>query len=137
MVTQTVVLELPEQLYRHVEGRAARAHRTIEDELLAAMALAFPEAATLPDDLAEAIASLALLDDEDLFRAARSHLATEAATELEELLLKRQREGLTAPEEATLSSLTRQYERAMLIRAQAAVLLKERGHDVSTLLTRR
>jgi hypothetical protein len=31
--------------------------------------------------------------------------------------------------------LVRHYERAMLVRAQAAKLLKERGYDVSTLLT--
>ena len=29
--------------------------------------------------------------------------------------------------------LVRQYERAMLVRAQATVLLKQRGHDVSEL----
>jgi hypothetical protein len=88
----------------------------------------------LPMDLAEAISPLALLDDEGLWRAARSHLSTEAAEQMERLHLKCQRESLTESETQTLAGLVRQYERAMLIRAQATALLKKRGHNVSELL---
>jgi len=77
-----------------------------------------------------------LLDDEALWRAARGSLPAAAATQMEDLHLKRQREGLTDSEVKTLDGLVRQYERTMLVRAQAAALLKERGHDVSQLLTR-
>jgi hypothetical protein len=52
---------------------------------------------------------------------------------MENLHLKRQREGLTEVEAQSLVGLVRQYERAMLVRAQATVLLKQRGHDVSEL----
>ena len=37
--------------------------------------------------------------------------------------------------DAARTRLIREYEQTMLIRAQAARLLKDRGHDVSTLLT--
>jgi hypothetical protein len=57
-----------------------------------------------------------------------------AAAELEALHLKRQREGLTDVETQTLARLVRQYERAMLVRAQAAALLKQRGYDVAELI---
>ena len=73
-------------------------------------------------------------NDEALWLVARSRLAEEAAAHLEELHLKRQREGLTEAEALTLAGLVRQYERAMLVRAQAAALLRQRGHDVSELL---
>jgi hypothetical protein len=53
---------------------------------------------------------------------------------MERLHLKHQRERLTEGETQTLAGLIRQYERAMLIRAQATALLKERGHNVSELL---
>jgi hypothetical protein len=43
--------------------------------------------------------------------------------------------GLTEQQEREAAALIRQYERAMLIRAQAAALLKQRGHDVAGLLT--
>jgi hypothetical protein len=88
----------------------------------------------LPADLTEAISPLALLDDAELWRAARSRLADETAAQLEDLHLKRQRDGLTPAEEQTLAGLVRQYERVMLVRAQAAALLKQRGHDVTELL---
>ncbi len=135
-MTQTVVLELPDQLYRHLEGRAAQTRRTVADELLLALIDALPEAAGLPDDLAATLAALDLLGDDDLWRAAQSQLTLEAAAELEDLHLKQQREGLTALEMQDQATLTQHYERAMVVRARSVALLKERGRDVSGLLHR-
>jgi hypothetical protein len=134
MTSQSVTLNLPGPLYDRPKRRAEQSHRTVEAELLEVVASAVPVADDLPVELAEAISSLALLDDEALWRAARSHLPTEAAEQMECLHLKRQKEGLTETETRTLAGLVRQYERAMLIRAQAMALLKERGHDVSEFL---
>ena len=134
MTVQTVTLNLPGALYSRLKHRAEQAHRSIEAELLEVVATAVPLADELPAELAEAIAPLALLDDEALRRAARSHLPAEVAAQLERLHLKRQREGLTESESQTLAGLVRQYERAMLVRAQAAALLKQRGLDVSDLV---
>jgi hypothetical protein len=106
----------------------------VEAELLEVVASAVPVADDLPVDLAQAISPLALLDDEALWRAARSHFPAEAVAQMEQLHLKRQREGLTGSEAETLAGLVRHYERAMLVRAQAAALLKERGYDVAELL---
>jgi hypothetical protein len=94
-----------------------------------------PIANQLSADLEAAISPLGLLDDEALWRAARSTFPPDAARQLEELHLKRQYEGLTEAEAQTTAALVQQYERAMLVRAQAATLLKHRGHDVSGLLT--
>jgi hypothetical protein len=44
-------------------------------------------------------------------------------------------QGLTEAEVQEAATLLRQYERVMLVRAHAAALLKQRGHDVSSLLT--
>jgi hypothetical protein len=85
----------------------------------------------LPPDLAEAISPLSLLDDEALWRAARRQFPS--AAELEELHLKRQREGLTEAETKVLADLMRQYEHVLLVRSQAIALLHQRGHDVSHL----
>lgn len=48
---------------------------------------------------------------------------------------KRDVEGLTAAEQEILATLLRQYERYMLVRARAAELLQEHGHDVSSLIS--
>lgn len=81
------------------------------------MATAVPVGDDLPAELAEVISSLALLDDEALWRVARSHLPAEAVAQMEDLHFKRQREGLTDAEAETLKGLVRQYERTMLVRA--------------------
>jgi hypothetical protein len=130
MSAQTVSLNLPSALYARLKHRAEQSRRSIEAELLEVVVTAVPLADELPPDLNEAVSPLALLDDGDLWRAARSGLASEAATEMERLHLKRQSEGLSESETQTLAGLVRQYERAMLVRAQAAALLKQRGHDV-------
>jgi plasmid stability protein len=135
MTIQRVTLELPELLYQRLKDRAVQAHRTVEDEMLDVLATSVPIADELPADLDQAISPLVLLDDQALWRAARGTLPSDVAQRLEELHLKRQREGLTADEAQTVATLVRQYERAMLVRAQAAALLKQRGHDISSLLT--
>lgn len=89
---------------------------------------------TLPADMAETIAALHLLGDEDLWRAATQRLASEKADEIEALHLKRQSEGLSASEIDALATLMKAYTRIMLVRSRSAALLKQRGHDVSCLL---
>lgn len=88
----------------------------------------------LPADLAQVVSSLRFLDDAALWRAARSRLPTEVATQIEDLHLKRQFEGLTPNETQVLATLMRRYEQTMLVRAHATLLLKQRGHDVSQLV---
>jgi DNA-binding helix-hairpin-helix protein with protein kinase domain len=135
MTVQTVTLELPSLLYDRVKRRAEQARRSIEMELLEAVATAVSPTEELPDDLAEAVASLALLDDETLRRAAASHFSAEQAAELEALHFKRQDVGWSESEARRAAELVQQYERAMLIRAQAMALLTQRGYDVSKLVT--
>ncbi len=87
----------------------------------------------LPAGLAQIVSSLSLLDDVALWRAARSRLPPEVATQIEDLHLKRQFEGLTPNETQVLATLMRRYEQTMLVRAEAAFLLKQRGYDISIL----
>lgn len=130
MTTRSVTILLPDPIYQQLKQRADRTRRSIEDELLEVVAAAVPAADELSEDLAEAISPLAALDDEALWRAARDRLPTDAAERLESLGQKRQREGLTEAEVEEAATLIRQYERVMLVRAHAAALLKQRGHNV-------
>src|SRR5689334_18825195 len=95
---QSVTVRLPEPLYEQLRMRAEQSRRTVEDELVEVVTTAVPLADELPRDLALAISPLATLDDEALWRAARSRLPAEDAERLEELASKRQREGLTDSE---------------------------------------
>jgi plasmid stability protein len=133
-MNQSVTLNLPAALYDRLRRMAEEAHRSVEDELLDVVVAAVPEADELPADLAEAVAQLAVLDDAALMQAATAVMPPDAAEELEHLHSKRQREGLTEPEAQAAAALTRLYERTMLVRAEAAALLAERGRDVSGIL---
>lgn len=134
MIVQTVTVKLPGRLFERLARRATKAHRTVEAELVEAVETLPEESDELPADIADAIAALHLLRDEDLWRAARHSLASEKATAIEELHLKRQSEGLSALESESLATLMREYMRIMLVRSRAAAILKQRGCDVSGLL---
>lgn len=134
MPAQAVTLHLPGTLYDHFEQRAKRARRSLEAELLKAVEAARTEPEELPPQLARAVNELRELDDQALWRVARDHLPRDSAHELEALNHKQQRDGLSSTEEETLNHLVEAYERFLLLRAEAAGLLQERGHDVSVLL---
>jgi plasmid stability protein len=136
MTTRSLTLDFPDDLYDRVRRRAELAGRSIESEVVDLVASALPESDDLPPELVNELETLRDLSDESLWQAARSHLAPDVASQLESINLKQQREGLTDHERRTQSSLLRQFERAMLVRAEAAVLLKERGYDVAGLISK-
>lgn len=136
MTVHAVTLHLPEKLYERFRQRSEWSHRSVETELLDAVASAAPVTDELPAELAEAVAALELLDDQELWNLARQTMSLGAGRELESLHEKQRNQRLTPAEEEVRARLIREYERAMLIRAQAASLLKSRGHDISSLLTR-
>lgn len=74
---------------------------------------------------------MAYLNDAALWQAARSSLLQAQRERLEELHDKQQREGLTSEEQNEDQELLALYQDTILVRAQAAVLLKQRGYDVS------
>jgi len=135
LAAQAVTLQLPSSLFERFKRRADEARRTVEAEILDAVAQAAPETEELPPDLAEFLVRLDAFEDEALWQLARtSHLSRDESAELEDLHLKWQSEGLTPAENARTAFLVGQYERAMVLRAHAARVLKERGHDISCLL---
>lgn len=135
MASQVLTVNLPDALNRRLQERAVRAKRSVEAELVDALAEVLPSDDEHAADLDAAIAPLALLDDAARHSAARHRLSPEVAAELEGLHLKRQRETLSEAEAQTAAALVRQFERTMVVRAEATRLLKARGHDVSALLT--
>lgn len=133
MALQTVTVRLPDVLYQLIEQRARQMRRSIEDELVAVVAEALPTLEDLPADITDELAQLGFLSDEELWQAARTTLTPDESERMQALLLKRQREGLAPQEQQEAERLLHRYDRTMLVRARAAVLLKERGYDISTL----
>lgn len=135
MSAHAITLELPGPLYEHFKRRVERTHRSLEAELLDAVA----NAASVEDDelspeLLEALDAMTDLDDSELWQIARKTMASADSRRLEALHFKQRDEGLDADEDTDRRKLIQEYERTMLMRAQAARLLKERGRDVSGLV---
>jgi plasmid stability protein len=126
---RTITVRLPDPVYEQVEQRAVEAHRSVEAEIVETVAAAVaPE--ELSPDLLDAIEGLTVLDDKALWRAARLRVPEDVSVRVEELNWKRQSMGLEAQENEELRRLLHLLERTMLVRAQAAKLLHQRGHEV-------
>ena len=74
---------------------------------------------------------MAYLNDAILWQLARATMTSEQSQQLEQLHHKLQREGLSRSESEVEDALTQLYRETILVRAQAAVLLKQRGYDIS------
>lgn len=138
MPAHAVTLHLPETLYERFRQRAEWTRRSLETELLEVVAsAAAPTEAELSPELIQAVDALEGLQDVELWQLARTTMSREASQELEALHFKQRDEGLSEAEDIARAKLIQEYEKTMLIRAQAARLLKDRGHDISVLLAPR
>ncbi|MGD9891298.1 MAG: hypothetical protein AB7R89_05595 [Dehalococcoidia bacterium] len=84
MSDRTVTVTVPSSLYEHLQQGAQQSKRSIEDEVVVTLAAAVP-VEVLPSDFEATLASLGSLDDETLWRLARSRVADEDASRLDEL----------------------------------------------------
>lgn len=78
-----------------------------------------------------ALAQMAYLNDAALWQAARSTMAPDQRERLESLHARKREGELTPPERDDERALMDLYQETLLVRAQAALLLQQRGYDVS------
>ncbi|MDP6115794.1 MAG: hypothetical protein QF437_05840 [Planctomycetota bacterium] len=133
MSTCALSVEVPVPLFEELAKRAIQSQRTVAEEIVDVLVSAVQTDDKLPAYLEEKLNALHQLDDEALWETARDHLPKESSEKLEELSYKRQAEGLTEEETELQAELVRDYEWYMLSRSKAAFLLRERGHDISSL----
>jgi hypothetical protein len=131
MSLHPVTINLPESKYRRFQRAAERSQRSVEQLLSDAIAALTPENRHLPADLKSALVQMAYLNDAALWQMARTTLLLEQQQRLESLHDKQQRIGLTPEEQNEEQELVKLYRDTQLVRAQAVVLLKQRGYDVS------
>ena len=136
MPTHSLTVHVPDPLYGLLKQRAEQTSRTVEIELLEALATAVPVDDGLPPNLVRLLEPLPSLDAA-LWTLARDRLSRQASARLESLHLKSQRVPLTDDEAQEERRLMHQYELAILVRAEAVRVLRERGHDVGRLIARR
>lgn len=136
MALQNVTVSLPEKTYRKIIQLAKNKNRSVEDELATVVERALDPAnewAGISTKISDEVSQLAFLDDEQLFVAAQQSLTAEKSKRMQVLTEKLKSEGLLDSERQEVRQLQQYAQRIMLIRAEAAILLKQRGHDISTL----
>jgi len=131
MTTQEVTLNLPEAIYNQIRRAAEKAHRPVADLLVEAVIAAAPAMEPSAGPFRTALAQLTYLNDAALWQAARATMLEPQRERLEALHGKQQHEGLSTVEQEEEQALLALYRETILVRAQAALLLKQRGYDVS------
>lgn len=124
-------LQLSPDAQAALKARASAHARSLEAE-----ARALLEAALMievSDD--NQLEQLSVLDDTQLRQVAEQRVPAEQSERMQVLVERQQREGLLSDEAAEALRLQRYAQRTMRLRAEAAVLLKRRGHKVDSLLS--
>jgi hypothetical protein len=161
MAGNPVTVTLPEPLLKEIRGRARRAKRTVEAEVIQLLNDAVgdgrngsaqgtagkkpnsrrgkraepdPVEDALPPDIAEAVARVPLLDDRALREAMKPLMTPKQAKRLAELNYKAQDKGLTPAEETERDELLDVYDKSMLVRAAVMAELRKRGVEVAELI---
>ena len=129
MSTATLTLSLPEALFHRLERTAHATRQPLQDVALHALRLGSPPAwDDAPPELQIDLAALDRLDDEALWKIAKSRLDADYARRDE--LLARNAEGQLSPEERVeLERLRDDEDRFMLRKAHAAALPGSASED--------
>jgi hypothetical protein len=134
MTDRTITVAVPQETFEPFRERAEQAQRSVEEAVLEAMRAALTDGTSTTEERQPVLAALALLDTAALWQIVRRGAETEDVLVLAALNEKRQREGLTPAEERAVRELIRHHDRAVLLRAKALALLRQRGEDVSALV---
>ena len=133
MSVETVTLQIPEILYQRLVHTSRATQRPLEEVILHALQIGSPpEWDNVPPEFQADLAALDKLDDNTLWQIARSY-KTAAEMERYNILLEGNSNNiLTETERLELMALRQEGDRFMLLKAQAAVLLRWGGHRVPT-----
>ena len=133
MTIQEVTILLPSEIFEQIKRAAANASRPVNDVLVEAVIAAAPTVGAGPSTTRVALAQMAYLNDAALWQAARTTMTPSQRDRLEQLHEQQQRGRLSSAEHEEETALLDLYRGTILVRAQAAALLKQRGYDVTDL----
>lgn len=131
MATETITLQIPQILYQRLVNTAHAQRRSIEEVIVHALQVGSPPAwDDLPEEFQADIAALDKLDDNSLWQIVRDRKTAEQMERYDFLLERNSSGNITDAEKLELIKLRHETDRFMLCKAQAAVLLRWRGHNV-------
>jgi len=130
MSDATIQLELPEKILARVVQIADDSERSVESVLVDGLSLLF-------GDLSDGKISLESLKDytdEQLWAVVHQRLAWPQDTRLRELAALGDHGKITVQELEEMDALIALVDQQMLLRSEALLLLKRRGHDIGKYL---
>ena len=127
---QTITVKLPQPLVRRLQRAAELTFRSVDDVLASTVGAALSAPPDLPDDLADELAAMHLLNDEALQAAAQPSLSAAEQQRLRQLNQTAAERSLIPAEAAEQAVLLAAYHRSVLRRAQALAVLAQRGFSV-------
>jgi hypothetical protein len=130
-VTASITLQLPDPLYQRLINTAHATQRPLEAVILQALEVGSPPSwDDVPESFRSDLEALDRCDDSALWAIVRDRKSANEMTRYDELLERNQAGTLTEAERGELVTLRTEADRLMLRKAQAAALLRWRGHLV-------
>lgn len=131
MSVHTITLQVPETLYLRLQQAAQATKQTLDEVFLHVVQVGSPPGwDDIPAEFQADVAALDRLDDAALWRIARQKQANTDVALYQQLLDKHADGTITAMEIQTLTRLRNEADRFMLRKAQAADILRWRGHQI-------
>ncbi len=132
MTLQTVTLELPENIYLRLQQAAHATKQSLNNIILRAVEMGSPpDRNDVPAEYQADLAALDHLDDNALWRIARSVQQETDFVQYDDLLDKNKRGMISDEERRRLAELRKEADCFMIRKAHAAALLRWRGHKMS------
>ena len=126
-----ITLTLPESVLRRAQRAAELTFRSIDDIVASAINVALTVPSDVPHELGEELAAMRFLSDDALWAAAQPSMSPAEQERLHQLNEFGGERTLTPAEKAEQAVLLDAYGRSVLRRAEALVLLQQRGYAVS------
>lgn len=130
MAVSTVLVQVPEALYRRLERAAVMTHRSVTDVLATTIEVVLPPTPDLPSALADELVGMLWLSDAALQAATQPTFTPAQQQRLAELNDLVDDRPLTQQEQEESEGLLAEYQRSLLRRAQAFSILAQRGHQL-------
>lgn len=131
-MTQTITLELPDELIERAKKQAKQTKQPVENVLVQQLEVAFSDPLPiLPSNEQAELDALKYLSNDALWTIAREQMPRDQQNRMQVLMDGNTMGTLSEQEFAELESLVEQGHRVMLRKAKAAALLTENGYKVT------
>jgi hypothetical protein len=126
-----IILKVPEDIAARARQIAEAIAQPVEQLLLDHLKTFVAPLPVLPPDTQAELDALQHLSDDALWTIAREQLPEDVQARANTLMDKNSRNVMTDEEHAELETLVERGDRLMLRKAQAAAMLRKRGHTLT------